>query len=71
MNEGKCENKFCSCDDGLTGDKCEIVTDCTVGKYKDCEKSGGKCKYEGGKAVCECFDSKILNEEENICQGKH
>lgn len=71
LNEGKCEDKFCSCNDGLTGDKCEIVTDCFVGKYKDCEKSGGKCKYEGSKAVCECFDNKILNDKENICQSKY
>ncbi|GBO05079.1 hypothetical protein AVEN_158827-2 [Araneus ventricosus] len=55
--EGKCErkiggNKFCSCNLGLTGDKCQTVFDCSPsGKYKGCENSGGKCKFDGSKAL--------------------
>ncbi|CAL1295965.1 unnamed protein product [Larinioides sclopetarius] len=71
---GKCEgkdggNKFCSCNLGLTGDKCETVFDCSsVGKYKDCKKSGGECKYDGSKAVCECSGKKKLHDKDNVCK---
>ncbi|GBN39395.1 hypothetical protein AVEN_154332-1 [Araneus ventricosus] len=72
--EGKCEmkvggNKFCSCKLGLTGDKCQTVFDCSPsGKYKGCENSGGKCKYDGSKAVCECSGNKKLDDKENVCK---
>ncbi|GBL60081.1 hypothetical protein AVEN_179683-1, partial [Araneus ventricosus] len=67
--EPKGEKKFCSCKSGLIGDKCQIVVDCTAdGTYKGCEASGGKCSYDGDKAICTCSGNKKLDEKDKICK---
>ncbi|GIY11142.1 hemicentin-2 [Caerostris darwini] len=68
---GSCaDNKFCKCKAGVFGDKCEKIFDCTEGKYKNCEESGGECTYDDTKETseCKCLDNKKLDDVEHICK---
>lgn len=80
-NEAKCtdraqnkkSSKFCSCKRGTYGDKCEKVHDCLDGKYKNCESSGGTCKFgEDKELYCNCNDdAKKLDERLGYCRGNY
>ncbi|GIX83708.1 uncharacterized protein CEXT_404092, partial [Caerostris extrusa] len=74
QNGGTCiskgDNKFCKCKEGVIGDKCEDIVDCSTGIYKDCIGKNGKCTYNVKelKAECTCTDDKKLHDVEHICK---
>ncbi|XP_035220880.1 neurogenic locus notch homolog protein 1-like [Stegodyphus dumicola] len=56
-NQGECVNGFCKCKDGTKGDKCEIVTGCTVELKKKCARADAVCTYDEtsvNKVTCTC-----------------
>lgn len=61
---------FCTCPNGLAGDKCEHVIDCEDGKkYHNCTRAGGICKFSVDKAVCDCGKDKKFDTSLGICRG--
>ncbi|GFQ89769.1 neurogenic locus Notch protein [Trichonephila clavata] len=73
-NGGRCEHfergKFCDCLSGTSGDRCETITDCEIGKYRDCRGHNGSCVFDVTKktAACECPEGKALHPTKNICR---
>ncbi|XP_035227037.1 neurogenic locus notch homolog protein 2-like isoform X2 [Stegodyphus dumicola] len=66
QNGGKCtEDKFCSCEAGTSGEKCEIVDGCKEEFVRQCESGHGECKFDKNvleKVSCVCTESdKVFN----------
>ncbi|GBN72771.1 hypothetical protein AVEN_21288-1, partial [Araneus ventricosus] len=77
-NGGSCvqeENgKFCICQPGVMGDRCETIEDCVGGKFRKCVGEFGTCKYNvtTKRAECTCAEGKKIHPAENICKApKH
>ncbi|KFM78683.1 Tenascin-X, partial [Stegodyphus mimosarum] len=66
QNGGKCtEGKFCLCEAGTSGEKCQIVDGCKEEFVRQCELGHGECKFDKNvleKVSCVCTESdKIFN----------
>ncbi|GIY13387.1 uncharacterized protein CDAR_422613 [Caerostris darwini] len=79
LNLGSCVKKgeagFCKCKPGMIGDRCETVTDCITGKYKNCNGERGTCFFDhrNGRATCICdsvagHKTMKVHPYENICK---
>lgn len=69
----KCnEDKFCVCQDGYEGEDCTVVTGCKKLKEK-CKEIEKECIFDKDapeKAVCQCDDGFVYDQENNKCQSK-
>ncbi|GIY16941.1 uncharacterized protein CDAR_425031 [Caerostris darwini] len=63
------DHKFCQCQPGVVGDKCESIVDCERGKFKDCKDGKGRCIYDMEKkqSVCVCPRNMKLNSQGTFC----
>ncbi|GIY61603.1 uncharacterized protein CEXT_539431, partial [Caerostris extrusa] len=79
LNLGSCVKKgeanFCKCKPGIIGDRCETVTECITGKYKNCNGERGTCFFDhrNGRATCICDSvagdkSMKVHPYENTCK---
>ncbi|GIZ01207.1 tenascin-X [Caerostris extrusa] len=74
QNGGSCtavgESKFCQCQAGVIGDRCQTVVDCDSVNYKNCKGDNGTCFYDQQKktAVCNCRFNKTFDPSDGICK---
>ncbi|XP_054717786.1 neurogenic locus notch homolog protein 1-like isoform X2 [Uloborus diversus] len=70
-NQGQCKERFCICNEGTSGDLCDIVDECSK-LNETCHNATAVCKYAAdkpGKAACFCTeDDYTFDEAQSQCK---
>ncbi|GBO00296.1 hypothetical protein AVEN_72625-1, partial [Araneus ventricosus] len=68
---GRCSRSFCSCVEGVSGGRCEIIDQCASGEVDCSGDPSATCSLGIDGAYCKCNKTyQLFDEKEKLCKGE-